>query len=759
MPRGRLPLGGPLRNLLSALTLAVLVTACSQPRRTPAPAPKPAPVAPVRSAQVPPEEDPRLPRFDQAWRVSAAGGAPLRDVALAVAPWGDVALLDGTRLSLFAHDTGERIAFHDLSFLMALEHGIGFLPDGALLIVHGQGIDRFDFGSERWDRLLELEDVRRACVRGVDVLALDPAGCTRYRWPELTPIGHARAKAHDVADLALSRDGSRLLTSGRFGKGLELHDLARGERARVTTGEARALVLAEGQLLVGQDEALVPLHPETGRRIGWGYSWAQATGVLPLPGDCLLAYGEPGAAVFPPLAAPLPESTRWWRGKPYRGLQLTASRVAVAAVDSSGRALALHDRESLALYRSDEPLPPRPFSLEGLTGRTPPKPGEGGVAITPEERRAKYATLRSRLELGAGLPETRALPLVRAETFLEGPSTAKEAWFVRLLNARLGGEFDTAGDEEVRVVARLGRRTRVLANAALDLPSDRLGTFPGIGDGVWLELPVAPQAPLELTVYDADASGLERITGLESAIELLAQGFAATPRRQRLPCTTIALTQLLDGARVQLVGAFLDVEWVSAPRRDAPDDESRAVIRGVFGRALEAGPALSRAEAQALGTWLPDAAQAATLVAGRSTHTRVRAVLPELARSAHAVAGLALRYGEPSRSPTLLAEFLEGTASVQSGERNLLRSLEGLAQVELSDPPTAAQLERLIDAALWVKTDSSFPLRNPLGQRASALDTLLALAARERRSRDPELPAELQEAWRAFRRQLAAELK
>lgn len=338
-----------------------------------------------------------------------------------------------------------------------------------------------------------------------------------------------------------------------------------------------------------------------------------------------------------------------------------------------------------------------PLALLALTpGAWAQDPPEHDGAVSDEERDGE----RPGEERLPALPEPPpAFPLAGG---------GAEAWFVRLRAARIGGDFDSAGPEEVHVFAELAGVERTLAAAVIEL-GDELGdhAFP---NAPWLELPAPAGQALALSVREEDVTEWEHMAGGAAPLTLTPAAFGAgAPRPARVALEPIVGSRwsFFGGTRkITLPGGALDLELVRVARQDARDPEYRAAVREAFG-AFPARPRpRTAADAVRLEAPLRDAAIAAMRAARRSLHTRLRAELPALAREAYQLAGLARAVGR---------------AAVDSEPlRARLRRLAAAAQRAQADPSLAAHAARAAELARR-------PLPEELGDEA--LDALEALQA------------------------------
>ncbi|HBP16372.1 MAG TPA: hypothetical protein DEA08_01085, partial [Planctomycetes bacterium] len=149
----------------------------------------------------------------------------------------------------------------------------------------------------------------------------------------------------------------------------------------------------------------------------------------------------------------------------------------------------------------------------------------------------------------------------------------------------------------------------------------------------WIELEPAEPLRFELRVIDEDLTTNELITETKDPVELPAAALGPEPTRHEVPLRTIGLgnAKTLGVTRVRITGPSVELGVVALPRRDEPDDESRALVRELFAGLLAQEPPRDPAAARALARILKGLPERADARARRSTHTRLRRVLPKLA--------------------------------------------------------------------------------------------------------------------------------
>jgi len=235
--------------------------------------------------------------------------------------------------------------------------------------------------------------------------------------------------------------------------------------------------------------------------------------------------------------------------------------------------------------------------------------------------------------LVVGCPPPVSAPSVAPPT---AAPKATQAYFVRLTSLSVGGNFDGTGTEEVQVVLEANEDTRVLFSGDLDLPLDRLETYP-TQDGPWLELPFVQRLEVGVTVYDVDVTSSEVVCGGTGQVALHSYGPEDVPGRLEVALGTIRGTsQPLQGVQTAFTipGAKCALALVRVARRDAADETSRRVTRETFDALLSAKAPTTSAEASDLESLVERTKARAQAAAERSTHTHVREALARLAEEA-----------------------------------------------------------------------------------------------------------------------------
>jgi len=257
----------------------------------------------------------------------------------------------------------------------------------------------------------------------------------------------------------------------------------------------------------------------------------------------------------------------------------------------------------------------------------------------------------------------RPAPLPAApQGFAAGDSSAGEAYFVRLRAAEIGGNFDSAGAEEVHVFVAMGAEERLLAQRSLDL-ENTLQTY-AFDDEAYVELRAGDPIVFDLDVRDADLTEWETIAGAQEPARLSPDAFGGeqgAPLRVALATIRGSSWSFFGTRTFKIEGASLLLELRRAPRRDALDDATRAAVAEALGAV--AGPAPDdAADAARLEALLRRGAVAAMDTARRSTHTGMRRRLPPLAQEAYDLADVARQVAQAPTDPAPLRAALRELA-------------------------------------------------------------------------------------------------
>lgn len=662
-------------------------------------------------------------------------------LGLCVAPWGDVVVVNKKALQLRERSTGELLASSPLLGLTCLDGAAEFQADGSLIVVSREGIERVRFPERTWERRVELDGASSAILRGGVALVGSGRTFRVFRLPEGEPLATlelpAEPEACDVAP-----DGSAVAAS--FSEhGLVLYPLPAGEPQTLSPAPVDHLGFGHGQLLAAtKRNVLVPWSVETRQPnpLGYDSTWTSKGRIRELPDGSFLV----GRWIFP--ARPAPAKRRWEKGTGGEELPEVRSNLSVRADGHALVGLSMFDVVYLDLGGED---PPRPFELSELGGWPPAPPGRKPLeAVSDDLRAQKRAEAREAFET-AGFPERDFSAWNGSFLDPKERPESPHAYFVRLAEADVGGEWDMFGDEEVLFELKVGNARRRLHWVQLDLSGTTLSHYVAKRAG-WLELPPEPRLRLQLEAYDVDVTGREHITGMVEPYALDTDALTPDVTKVEVPLTEVSET---------LGGGDLVLEFVRAPRRDAKDDDSKATVREALGK-LPALDPIDRAAARRLATWLPSAIEDALQRAETSTHTRVRRVLPRLAALAHRVRPLAAAYGAADVAPlqAALDACNAWIAEATVLDPELKASCDALAAIQLDAPLTAARLDALTEAALRIVPDNELAPRQPLGPFHRPVDDLLEAIKAAQPGLDPEVEPTLRQAWAELVEALEAEL-
>lgn len=310
---------------------------------------------------------------------------------------------------------------------------------------------------------------------------------------------------------------------------------------------------------------------------------------------------------------------------------------------------------------------------------------------------------------------------------------SSQAYFIRLASLTIGGDFDGQGDEEVQVIVKAnGESRRLFGSRTLQLPDEALRTF-DFADGRLVEIPAFPRLSLDLEAFDVDVTGSEVICGGTVEVGLDAYGEEGAPGRATVDLGTIrgiSQTALVVQKSFTIPGATCALALVRAPRRDAPDEASRALTAELFGPALAARAPSTSAEADALRSALRPALDAAQTRAEASTHTHVRASIPRLVDAAEPL----LRALDDAAGPSAkelqesLALLREALAKVTPQERAGREALFADVQAIVDAGPPAAEAGPLQAAASKVAAAKA-ALEAPAASEAASEQHLEGLLA------------------------------
>ncbi|MEZ6189001.1 MAG: hypothetical protein R3F62_28885 [Planctomycetota bacterium] len=310
-----------------------------------------------------------------------------------------------------------------------------------------------------------------------------------------------------------------------------------------------------------------------------------------------------------------------------------------------------------------------------------------------------------------------APPLVdvtfRLPSPLGTPDPARQAIFVRLASATLGGDFDSAGAEEV-VFTLVGQshETR-LARHVLALPSDSVRAFELREDSAWIELGALR---FRIRVVDDDATGVEHMT--DSVHQVVLQPGALGPTPQTLPVELERIRGeswgfLQPKRTIDLGGATLDLDTIQVPRAEL-DEASRQEIAACFPLAALQQAARSPLGLKEQAASLTAMAERAAETLARSTHTAQRAALDRLVRRAVQLAAysrnavLQIPKVRAAYYPKAIEELAEARVAAQEPrlEDAFARVEELLASASLeAHPELRAAVDRLEEASAALGED------------------------------------------------------
>jgi hypothetical protein len=231
-------------------------------------------------------------------------------------------------------------------------------------------------------------------------------------------------------------------------------------------------------------------------------------------------------------------------------------------------------------------------------------------------------------------------------TFAAGaPLTGPDAYFVRLSELSVGGNFDEAMTEEVEVYLRAGTLRQCLAERNLDLPQEALLTR-RFKDATWFELD-PEQLEVQVEVDERDETEVERITNTPKPLQLLPKEFLAVPNRRRVKLATIVYRRGVLGQigkalfspdsknTFQIDGASVVLELAKSKRTNTLEGEAQVSL-AELAASLPAGEfdlnELSEAH-KALQRFVSEALRQRAL--SRDTH--FREIVPGLAEQAWAL--------------------------------------------------------------------------------------------------------------------------
>lgn len=286
----------------------------------------------------------------------------------------------------------------------------------------------------------------------------------------------------------------------------------------------------------------------------------------------------------------------------------------------------------------------------------------------------------------------------------EPPAGAPRVTFVRVGALAVGGDFDSAGDEEVVVETDLQGAHAVLFEGALDLPDEALEAFT-FEESAWTELPEVAELSLDLSVVEADVTENETMCGSNDPVVVrpLAAGATESTIEVRLSTIRGESSGLFQATkRFVIPGPSLELRLLRVARRDAPDAPGRRLVADAFAGLAEAvppGPGQVDELQSRVGGW----ARAAQRAGERSTHTWARKTLAALSEEADELAHLLSAGG--SADPSDLAEKRAALASALEtvGPADQRPALDAVARAAKAPAePTSASLtalQALVEAA------------------------------------------------------------
>ncbi len=367
-------------------------------------------------------------------------------------------------------------------------------------------------------------------------------------------------------------------------------------------------------------------------------------------------------------------------------------------------------------------------------------------------------------------------------SFLTGKSNDSDAYFMRVDELVIGGEFDASGSEEIVVDIRIDGQSRRLLVCNLDLPSDRLSTFQ-FKDSEYCELQPKPIQTLEIDVREEDVSKFEWITGTHEAIQLSIDDFGeSSDRFVVINLNDIRLVEkhfFKADKVVELQGAQLVLALVRTARRDHADGQSASTVSDTFSMIERDVSLQTPSYVATFVERLAAAAQRASAQAGRSTHTYLRQRLFELSEQASSIQKTAGKVAEadPSKLDWHMSELRVALYRVREERhdndslRKLLKEIEralnrwsvtttesNIAELEGRLSVHYDRLRKIINATKTIESSNEHndQLDAGLKRLAEKLDLLIDQAERARHGW-LALP-ELQQSWSQFRADLNREL-
>ncbi|MBI4617839.1 MAG: hypothetical protein HY720_29775 [Planctomycetes bacterium] len=263
---------------------------------------------------------------------------------------------------------------------------------------------------------------------------------------------------------------------------------------------------------------------------------------------------------------------------------------------------------------------------------------------------------------------------------------AREAYFVRLVGATIGGNFDELGDEEVCFsIASRGKRI-LLRRRSLSLARGSVTEYSLPGTPM---VELYPEEPIAFVVYvdDVDVTEYERITSAEC--RLTATEFPDRESERTFPA------QAIKGSGRTLEGASVTLSLVRAPRSDEPDPDTLGTARRLFAGFRAEKEPRTTGEVRELAGSLEAAAREAVVDAGSSLHTYRRNLLAGLARAAGSLAARARELGTAGGDDLRneQAELAEALARIRSEGKAGAHEEEFRAAMAIADRPIPEELD------------------------------------------------------------------
>lgn len=614
-----------------------------------------------------------------------------------VAPWGDAISYGGKTLEIHDRKTGVSVASVEFPHSL-IQGGANFVDASTLIAVSERGIHKLVFPSLTPQEVVLFDPDRgefdfdnaknpiTASVAGKHVAVGWPKGTVKlYGLPDGEELQVFKIST-DRESVALSPDGERLVI-GHDPSSISVCDPATGKRETLATGHGVGSSFAfspDGKQLFadvdGWKAKRWDLGTNTVVETHKAAIWTTSAAYL-AEGWVLVADAEGLRVHEPGFEDPVPLG--------YSGAPASESAVSLATFQGGEVVVASYRNSKLVCLALD----PEWTAPDPVFDRSKMRE----AALAPSE------TASNRDRLFETQPKQRTSLSTAARSFLgdELPEGEPTAYFVRLRELKIGGEFDAAADEEVVAELESGGASRRLMSDTLDLPGGRLSRF--TIDSPYVELVPAEGFALGVDVDENDLTEWEKIARTKLPLKLDASDFKDTETQRELGLTTITLTEgvLLWAKTVTIEGATATIGWIKVPRRDAKDADSREAIRAHLGAAVDL-PLKDRADAKALGAkLLTRYCETANRAAGDSLHTRVRRVLTDLADEANSLGQIGRDVGALSAVPARL-ESLKRSAGKLPADLKIFDPLRKAVDALAGSPPpkTAQDLDRLLADAV-----------------------------------------------------------